>query len=110
MIFSNHHKNIYVSKGITLSVTNTLRWQPPPLDFYKINCDGSYKNDEGGSGCIIRNHLGCCNFAFCNYFPTNSVLICESLVVWHALSFAFSNQLEQVGIKSDCKMLINSLN
>lgn len=28
-----------------------IRWQPPPIEWTKLNCDRSSKNDTGQAGC-----------------------------------------------------------
>jgi hypothetical protein len=54
----------YVDTQLTESNTNLnivqSKWRRPPLEFLKINVDGSYveANRIGGWGFIVRDHVG----------------------------------------------------
>ncbi|KAE8685696.1 hypothetical protein F3Y22_tig00111095pilonHSYRG00679 [Hibiscus syriacus] len=41
-------------------VNPTIQWEPPPLDWFKINMDGACRWNSGLATCggVIRNHLG----------------------------------------------------
>jgi ribonuclease HI len=55
-----------------LSVPSAVKvnWQPPAIDWYKINVDGAFRQQEGigGGGVVIRDHHGSFTAGACCFF------------------------------------------
>ncbi|XP_026415802.1 uncharacterized protein LOC113311168 [Papaver somniferum] len=56
---NDHSAQVRITHSSTIRVCRqNVHWSPPPMNFVCINVDGSYLNNVGGVGLIIRNFAG----------------------------------------------------
>lgn len=87
------------------------RWQKPPSDVLKINCDASVRgNGFVGIGFVIRNNLGKVRGAGVDRIHGNLEVDCvKALAVRHALRFAKDFGVSKLIVESDKSKVIHCL-
>ncbi|KAL5812601.1 hypothetical protein ACOSQ3_027551 [Xanthoceras sorbifolium] len=98
--------------GVGESVRHQVRWSAPPINFFKINTDASVcsQNGKAGAGVVIRNHLGKVLASKSIVLAVgSSVLIAESLALYHGLLFAKQVGLIPAILETDCLVAVNAL-
>lgn len=79
-----------------------VKWEFPPLRWNKRNVDGSWNHDlnEGETGFVLRNEIGNCCFAGCNYTQYQNRLICEFLALKQGLEICLKEVVQRVFVES----------
>ncbi|XP_050259682.1 uncharacterized protein LOC126704699 [Quercus robur] len=97
------------SPTLTRSLT---KWEPPPLDWVKINFDGAtfQAKDVAGLGAIIRNDHGLVMAALTQVVPLpTSVEMVEVLAARRALSFAQELGFDHIILEGDSDTAIRAM-
>ena len=92
-----------------LSPRHQSKWEPPPIDWFKINFDGAVFQDknEAGLGIIIRNDHGLVMVALTQVIPLpTSVEMVEVLAARRALIFAKELTFDQIILEGDSDIAI----
>ena len=88
------------------------KWEPPPLDWVKINFDGAIfqAKGEAGLGAIIRNNHGLVMAALAQVIPLpTSVEMVEVLAARRALSFAQELGFDHIILEGDLGIAIRAM-
>ncbi|XP_026459270.1 uncharacterized protein LOC113359923 [Papaver somniferum] len=89
-----------------------LYWQPPPVEYHKINSDDSYyaDNNSGGIGLICIDFAGLHQGSKCIYLATaTSPEQAESKALWEAMNWAAEKELEKVVFELDAKLVVDAV-
>ncbi|XP_038978695.1 uncharacterized protein LOC120109032 [Phoenix dactylifera] len=89
-----------------------VSWVPPPLDYLKVNFDGSRSVDgaAGGVGFVIRDHLGRLIAAGGRRTPGLTVVGAELQAAWEGISYAWQVLgVERVCLEGDSSVVIDWL-
>ncbi|XP_026438085.1 uncharacterized protein LOC113336652 [Papaver somniferum] len=89
-----------------------LHWQPPVLDYFKINSDGSFSstNNNGGIGLICRDFAGEHHGSKCFYLTqASSPEQAESKALWEAMQWAVEKNLEKVIFELEAKLVVDAV-
>ncbi|XP_062008598.1 uncharacterized protein LOC133725379 [Rosa rugosa] len=93
------------------SVTNRSAqgiWQPPPMEYYKLNADGNAKRGVGG---VVRNHEGVLMGAVAKQEACDiSVLATELFAIKTGLEFALDCSFFPLIVESDCLEVVSLVN
>ena len=86
-------------------------WTTPPLGWIKINCDGTFKEEDQKEayGLIVRNPDGGIQWCESGVMAARFPLLAEAWAVIRACNWAVENNSPATIIESDSKMLIESL-
>jgi len=88
-----------------------VSWHKPPDGKYKLNIDGSYEpnSSNGGTGGVIRDHLGTWIVGFTRKIIARNALHAEVLALLHGLNLAKSENLKHLPVETDSQVLLNTL-
>ena len=95
-----------------LSPRHQSKWEPPPIDWFKINFDGAVFQDknEAGLGIIIRNDHGLVMVALTQVIPLpTSVEMVEVLAARRALIFAKELTFDHINLEVDSNIAIRTM-
>ncbi|KAL0906850.1 hypothetical protein M5K25_025378 [Dendrobium thyrsiflorum] len=87
-----------------------VNWCKPIAPFYKLNSDGSVKNNRAGGGGIIRTYDGSVLAAFATPIQTNCVLTAELSALLAGINLCVSHGILNVWIEVDAMNVISMLN
>ena len=94
------------------STNSQTKWEPPPMDLFKINFDGAIfqEKNEAGLGIIIRNDHGLVMAALTQviHLPT-SVEMVEVLAARRALIFAKELTFDHINLEGDSNIAIRTM-
>ena len=93
-------------------IRSLTKWEPPPLDWVKINFDGAtfQAKDAAGLGVIIRNDHGLVMAALTQVIPLPiSVEMVEVLAARRALSFAHELGFDHIILEGDSDTAIRAM-
>ncbi|KAL0928352.1 hypothetical protein M5K25_000229 [Dendrobium thyrsiflorum] len=111
-----HFKFIAQRLGLNILVSFILKrniivnWCQPNAPFYKLNSDGSVKNNRASGGGIIRTKDGSVLAAFATTIHTNCVLTAELLALFAGIKLCVSHGLLNVWIEVDAMHVISMIN
>jgi hypothetical protein len=101
-------KHYVDTQQLTKSNTNPnivqSKWRRPPLEFLKINVDGSYveANRFGGWGFIVRDHVGSVVGSGAGRIEQcNDAMHAEAMATLHALSFVSEAGMSRLVLETD---------
>ncbi|KAL0909402.1 hypothetical protein M5K25_020266 [Dendrobium thyrsiflorum] len=84
-------------------------WHKPPVSIFKLNVDGSVRNDGFGCGGIIRDEKGNLVVAFAEPLPTCSVVKAELFAILKGIKLCFSRDIYNIWIEVDAISTIHFL-
>ncbi|KAL0928315.1 hypothetical protein M5K25_000189 [Dendrobium thyrsiflorum] len=84
-------------------------WHKPPVSIFKLNVDGSVRNDGFGCGGIIRDDKGNLVVAFAEPLPTCSVVKAELFAILKGIKLCFSRDIYNIWIEVDAISTIHFL-
>ncbi|XP_020599497.1 uncharacterized protein LOC110038913 [Phalaenopsis equestris] len=85
-------------------------WQPPHLEWVKVNTNGSYLASHAGMGGIFRDSYGACLLFFHSPVMDEDPLEAEAQDIFWAISLARKLGIRNLWLESDSLILINILN
>ncbi|KAF7822906.1 reverse transcriptase [Senna tora] len=77
-----------------------VKWTPPPLDWLKLNTDGSCTNSEIGAGGLLRDHSGRWISGFSVFIGIGNALLAELWAVFHGLKLASQCQVKNLVVEA----------
>ncbi|XP_059275498.1 uncharacterized protein LOC132030043 [Lycium ferocissimum] len=89
----NHswNKVIYLNScNINFKKTFTVSWLKPPVNFVKLNSDGSCKEGRCGGGGVIRNHQGHLVHAYTVKAGAGTNNLAEALALLHGIRWCIA--------------------
>ncbi|KAL0926337.1 hypothetical protein M5K25_002555 [Dendrobium thyrsiflorum] len=84
-------------------------WHKPPVSIFKLNVDGSVRNDGIGCGGIIRDDKGNLVVAFAEPLATCSVVKAELFAILKGIKLCFSRDIYNIWIEVDAISTIHFL-
>lgn len=97
--------------GRRIKASFLVKWEPPPLDYVKVNFDGSVKDNNGASGYVIRNHFG--KIVAAGVGATNlglsSVLLAEATGLRDGVRKAIELGYRKLEVEGDSMVVIQAL-
>ncbi|MED6186109.1 hypothetical protein PIB30_063649 [Stylosanthes scabra] len=80
------HNDIISTSQATSNLTPSLpaySWVPPPINFYKVNCDASIFHEQhlAGFGCVLMNSSSSWVLGCYGHIPVWSIFRCELLAI-----------------------------
>ncbi|WMV50182.1 hypothetical protein MTR67_043567, partial [Solanum verrucosum] len=89
-----------------------VQWHRPPVSFIKLNIDGSFNpnTNNGGTGGVLRNHMGDWITGLTCKVRVKNALHAESLVLLHGQNLAKSKNMKCLMVETDSQVLLNTLN
>ncbi|KAK4727019.1 hypothetical protein R3W88_031936 [Solanum pinnatisectum] len=102
----------YCPLSNSLRCTIVVQWHRLPVGFIKLNIDGSFDSNtnNGGTGGVLRNHMGDWITGFTCKVRVKNAHQAESLALLHGLNLAKSKTMKCLMIETDSQVLLNSLN
>lgn len=94
------------------STHSQIKWEPPPMDWFKINFDGAVFQEKGeaGLGIIIRNDHGLVMTALTQVIPLpTSVEMVEVLATRRALIFAKELTFDHIILEGGSDIAIHAM-
>ncbi|XP_012837645.1 PREDICTED: uncharacterized protein LOC105958182 [Erythranthe guttata] len=85
------------------------KWEFPLTGCYKLNTDGSAKEDSCTGGGIIRDSGGNIIADFSSYFGEGSNNVVEFLAVWHGLRLCKLMGVFLVTVETDSLLVVNAI-
>ncbi|XP_024190243.1 uncharacterized protein LOC112194231 [Rosa chinensis] len=93
------------------AVHSTIKWQPPPSGFYKLNFDGSViGNKSAASGFVLRDEHGTHIVAGSRNIGISYVPVAEGNALRDGLYHALINNCKKVLVEGDSKLVIDVIN
>ncbi|MED6143701.1 hypothetical protein PIB30_008342 [Stylosanthes scabra] len=84
---------LLASKGTTHLIPSLpiSKWVPPPVDYYKVNCDASifHERQLARFDCVLRDVSGSWVLGCYGHIPVWTIFRCELLAVWNGLMLAW---------------------
>ena len=101
-------KGQVMSKDSTCSNYLLLSWKKPPLNFFKLNIDGTKSVASGkiGAGGIIRDHNGNWVSGFQINLGVGEILDAEAWALYYGLKLADNLSIKNLEIESDSAILV----
>ncbi|OIT39909.1 putative ribonuclease h protein, partial [Nicotiana attenuata] len=92
--------------------TILIKWEPPDVETYKLNIDGSCLGSlgKGGTGGVFRNSNGKWILGFSKGFANATNIQMEAMSLLQGLQLAIQKRLIPLVIETDCQDLINLIN
>ncbi|KAL0915057.1 hypothetical protein M5K25_015457 [Dendrobium thyrsiflorum] len=97
-----------ISNGITFT-PRIVCWNKPPVNFVKLNTDGSVKDNGWGCGGIIRDSNGNSIIAFATPLEKCSVILAELSAIFHGLKLCAALGLVNIWIEVDALYMLYCL-
>ncbi|XP_004305448.1 PREDICTED: putative ribonuclease H protein At1g65750-like [Fragaria vesca subsp. vesca] len=81
----------------------------PPLNFFKLNIDGTRATASGkiGAGGVIRNHAGTWIIGFQINLGVGEILTAEAWGLFYGLKLVVKLQISNLEVESDSAILVN---
>lgn len=92
------------------TVTDVIKWDRPPHNFIKVNCDASVTAERCGIGCIARNNNG--GVVFCAakcVQSTSDIEVAEAEGIVWALELCLNDGFPCIWVDSDSLGVITKL-
>ncbi|XP_060197735.1 uncharacterized protein LOC132626759 isoform X2 [Lycium barbarum] len=87
-----------------------VRWIRPPLNWIKLNTDGSHNcEDDIGAGGIVRDSNGNLIMAFAKSLGKGSSNLAEAKAALYGMKWCISNGFRNIILESDSLIIINML-
>jgi ribonuclease HI len=97
----------------TCSVVNTGRnyWNPPPIDYIKVNCDAAWNSTtcRAGLGSVIRDSSSSLLGGLARPTSCGSALIAESKAILEGVKLAKDLEVRKLVVETDSKVIIDNL-
>ncbi|CAL9019657.1 unnamed protein product [Prunus brigantina] len=87
-----------------------IKWQPPPLDWIKVNFDGSVRGTLAATGFVIRDWNGNVRLAGAKNSGQVSITVAECLALRDGLAHAIHNGWRKILVEGDSKLIIDCVN
>ena len=88
-----------------------VHWDPPPVNWLKVNTDGSFRNPEtAGFGGVFRDHEGLFQGAFAHKVEVSSAIDAEVLAVIEALGVAWRKGWTHLWLATDSYLVVHYFN
>ncbi|KAL4372844.1 hypothetical protein AHAS_Ahas05G0022400 [Arachis hypogaea] len=84
-------RNFHYNRIIYSDIKRKFKWEPPPNDTLKVNCDASVLKgvQRAAFGCVLRDDRGRWVLGRSGALPFWSVYCCELLAFWQGLMLAW---------------------
>lgn len=91
---------------------DSIRWDPPPHGWVKLNCDGARSDGDVRAACggIVRDHTDSYCFAFSCNLGECAVLVAELWAILYGVCLAWARGFRSISIESDSLLAITLLN
>ncbi|KAB2613285.1 hypothetical protein D8674_035601 [Pyrus ussuriensis x Pyrus communis] len=86
-----------------------IRWIPSGDDVFKLNFDGSVKNNGAAGGFVIQDECGDPVLAGARSLGEVSINVVECLALRDALWMAISRGLQKIMVEGDSKLIIEAV-
>ncbi|KAL6293667.1 hypothetical protein ACE6H2_001809 [Prunus campanulata] len=86
---------------------HAIKWKPPPLDWIKLNFDGSVRGNLAATGFVIRDWNGNVRLAGAKNSGQVSITVAECLALRDGLAHAIHNGWRKVLVEGDSKLIID---
>ena len=88
-------------------VSKCKHWSNPPVNYLKINSDGSFTDisNEAGIGIVCRDYEGTFKWGFIDKVKSISAFMTEALALKKALLLALDLGYDMVMFETDCMLL-----
>lgn len=86
-----------------------IKWHPPDTNFIKVNFEASIIHNQASIGFVLRDHLGNPQVVAAKIVGHTSVLIAEAIALQEGLHTAYLQNIPNVSIEGDSKVLIDCL-
>ncbi|KAK9926537.1 hypothetical protein M0R45_023762 [Rubus argutus] len=97
----------------TCSVVNTGSnyWNPPPIDYIKVNCDAAWNSTtcRAGLGSVIRDSTSSLLGGLARPTSCGSALIAESKAILEGVKLAKDLEVRKLVVETDSKVIIDNL-
>ncbi|CAL2236970.1 unnamed protein product [Prunus armeniaca] len=87
-----------------------INWKSPPLDWIKLNFDGSVCGNLAASGFVIPDWNGNVRLAGAKHSGQVSITVVECLALLDGLAHAFHNGWQKIFVEGDSKLIIDCVN
>ena len=89
-----------------------VRWEKPPLNWYKLNTDGASCRNPGraGGGGVIRDSAGNWIKGFARYIGYTTSIIAEFWALRDGLKLAIQLGVQNLEVELDAKVIIDLIN
>ncbi|BBG93775.1 RNase H family protein [Prunus dulcis] len=87
-----------------------IKWEPPPLDWVKVNFDGSVRGNLAAPGFVIRDWNGNVRLAGTKNSGQVSITVAECLALRDGLAHAIHKGWRKILVKGDSKLIIDCVN
>lgn len=110
----NNHRHIIETLRIRFQPSQTRRgrwckWDKPSPGWFKLNIDGSAKDDESAGGGIIRDEDGVIVAAFSHFYGAGSNNMAEFIALKDGMMLCNSLNISLVLIESDSLLVVTAL-
>ncbi|XP_019066932.1 uncharacterized protein [Solanum lycopersicum] len=94
-------------KKVVNKVCKLVSWTPPITHVYKLNSDGSFKEDKCGCGGIVRNWEGkLIIMVFSIQFMGDSSILGETKALFYGFHWCKLNGVSRIQLETDSLMLV----
>ncbi|CAL9022783.1 unnamed protein product, partial [Prunus brigantina] len=87
-----------------------IKWQPPPLDWIKVNFDGLVRGNLVATSFVIRDWNGNVRLAGAKNSGQVSITVAECLALRDGLAHAIHNGWRKILVEDDSKLIIDCVN
>lgn len=87
-----------------------IKWEPPPLDWVKVNFDGSVRGNLAATGFVIRDWNGNVRLAGAKNSGQVSIIVAECLALRDGLAHAIHKGWRKMLVEGDSKLIIDCVN
>ncbi|XP_024156005.1 uncharacterized protein LOC112163988 [Rosa chinensis] len=93
------------------SLSEVIKWHPPPENFVKLNFDGSVSSSNlAAAGFVIRNHFGDPIVAGSRSIGSSTIPLAEGTALKDGLLAAKRFNLDHILVDGDSSLIINCVN
>ncbi|KAI5342021.1 hypothetical protein L3X38_009896 [Prunus dulcis] len=87
-----------------------IKWQPPPLDWIKVNFDGSVLGNLAATGFVICDWNGNVRLVGAKNSGQVSIIVAKCLALRDGLAHATHNGWRKILVEGDSKLIIDCVN
>ncbi|KAI5318234.1 hypothetical protein L3X38_037942 [Prunus dulcis] len=99
---SHHH--------LKQSLLASIKWEPPPTGWIKLNFDGLVHNEVATTGFVSRNWDGHVMLAGVKKIGQTSITVAECLALRDGLTYTVHKGWRKIMLKGDSKVIIDCVN
>ncbi|XP_060195354.1 uncharacterized protein LOC132624623 [Lycium barbarum] len=92
-------------KRVVCKKSKVVLWNKPPINYYKLNSNESFKEGKGGGGGIVRDWNGKLIMAFSIPLGSCSSNLAIAKALLFGLQWCMENNMEQLVLESDSLLL-----